>query len=249
MPDRILLISDLHLQESRSDITGALLGFLELNAGNCSALYILGDLFEVWIGDDEQSELITGVAAALTRFADTGSAIYFLHGNRDFLIGEKFLGRCRAELINEPFVLDTVVGPVLLLHGDSLCVDDVEYMQFRKLVRQTSWQQEFLAKSLQERREFAARARQQSHAAQQGKDMGIMDVNQSAVMQLCNETGHTTLIHGHTHRPAVHDLTFNPPLNDLEHGRRIVLGDWDARGWFVAIDRNGIELHPFDFAN
>ena len=249
MPDRILLISDLHLQESRPDITGALLGFLESNADNCSALYILGDLFEVWIGDDEQSELITEVATALSRFADTGSAIYFLHGNRDFLIGENFTGRCHAELISEPFMLDTVAGPVLLLHGDSLCVDDVEYMQFRQLVRQASWQQEFLEKSLEERREFATRAREQSQAAKRGKGIEIMDVNQSAVMQLCDETGQTTLIHGHTHRPAVHELTFKPPLNALDRGRRIVLGDWDTRGWFVAIDRDGIELHAFDFVN
>lgn len=146
MSKRILFISDLHLQESRSDITRTLLQFLDINSGKCAALYILGDLFEDWIGDDEQSPLIDEITSALRGFHVAGSSIYLMHGNRDFLIGDNFAKRCGAELIEDPCILKTEAGHIVLLHGDTLCTDDLEYMQFRAQVRQQVWQQEFLAK-------------------------------------------------------------------------------------------------------
>ncbi len=247
MPGRILFISDLHLEESRPDISAALLQFLDSNQGDCSALYILGDLFDVWIGDDEQSQLITEISAGLRAFTDTGPLIHILHGNRDFLIGEAFASTCGAQLIFEPFLLDTDAGTVVLLHGDSLCIDDVDYMQFRETVRQSSWQQEFLAKPLKERRAFAEQARQQSQQATAQKDTAIMDVNSEAVLQLCRETRQSILIHGHTHRPAVHKLHFDDPVNGSDRGTRVVLGDWDTQGWYGEISGTRIQLHTLAF--
>ncbi|MDP6415646.1 MAG: UDP-2,3-diacylglucosamine diphosphatase [Gammaproteobacteria bacterium] len=248
MPERILFISDLHLEESRPDITATLLQFLDSNRGRCSALYILGDLFDVWIGDDERSELITEISAALRAFAETGPSIYILHGNRDFLIGEAFASSCGAQLIFEPFLLDTEAGTVVLLHGDSLCTDDVDYMQFRETVRQGSWQQEFLAKPLKERRAFAEQARQQSQQATAQKDTAIMDVNAEAVLQLCRESRQFILIHGHTHRPALHNLQFDDPVNGSDGGTRMVLGDWDTQGWYGEIGGTQIQLHRLAFS-
>ncbi|MDP6653013.1 MAG: UDP-2,3-diacylglucosamine diphosphatase [Gammaproteobacteria bacterium] len=247
MPGRILFISDLHLEESRPNITAALLQFLASNQGSCSALYILGDLFDVWIGDDEQSELITEISGALRAFADTGPSVHILHGNRDFLIGEAFASTCGAQLIFEPFLLDTDAGTIVLLHGDSLCIDDVDYMQFRETVRHGSWQQEFLAKSLEERRAFAEQARQQSQQATAQKDAAIMDVNAEAVLQLCRETRQSILIHGHTHRPAVHKLHFDDPVNGCGVGTRVVLGAWDTQGWYGEISGTGIQLHTLAY--
>lgn len=239
---RLLFISDLHLEESRPDITAAFLHFLELNRSRCDGLYILGDLFEIWIGDDEESELIRTVTAALADFHEAGGAVFIMHGNRDFLLGGNFVGRCGACLINEPFLLATGAGPVLLLHGDVLCTDDVDYQAFRKLVRQAQWQQEFLARPVEDRRRFAELARQQSQAATADKEAEIMDVNPAAVMAMLRQWRQSTMIHGHTHRPAVHELTLQPAIGGQRTGRRIVLGDWDREIWFVEIDDGELAL-------
>ena len=240
MSSRILLISDLHLEQGRPDITAALLAFLERNANSCSALYILGDLFEVWIGDDDVSELSTAVANALNRFHEAGADIYILLGNRDFLLGASYAASCGATLIDDSTVIDTPIGPALVLHGDDLCSDDVDYIKFRNTVRQKSWQQDFLSKTLTERRAFADQARQQSQQATSTKDNAIMDVNAAAVEQRLRETGQKLMIHGHTHRPQVHELEVGE-----DKAQRVVLGDWDSHGWFTEIDGEGLRLQKF----
>lgn len=240
MSRRTLLISDLHLEQGRPDITAALFAFLERNAATCGALYILGDLFEVWIGDDDVTELSTTVANALKRFHEAGADIFIIHGNRDFLLGPSFATSCGATLIADSTAIDTPIGPVLVLHGDDLCTDDVEYIKFRNTVRQEPWQQDFLSKTLTERRAFADQARQQSQQATSSKENTIMDVNAAAVSQRLLETEQKLMIHGHTHRPQVHEL-------ELGGGsaRRVVLGDWDSHGWYVEIDTDGLRLERF----
>ena len=240
MTDRILFISDLHLESERPDISAALFAFLERNTGNCDALYILGDLFEVWIGDDDSNELSTAVASALSDFHEAGAEIFILHGNRDFLLGSSYATSCGATLISDSSVIDTAIGPALILHGDDLCTDDLEYLQFRNMVRQESWQESFLSKTLAERRAFAEQARQQSLQATSVKENSIMDVNAAAVEQRLIETGQNLMIHGHTHRPKVHDLAVSDTT-----AQRVVLGDWDSHGWYVEIDAKGLQLKNF----
>lgn len=249
MSNRILFISDLHLEESRSDITRTLLQFLDINSGKCAALYILGDLFEVWIGDDEQSPLIDEITSALREFHRAGSSIYLMHGNRDFLIGDNFAERCGAELIEDPCILKTEAGHIILLHGDTLCTDDLEYMQFRAQVRQLVWQQEFLAKPLDDRRAFAQEAHQASQKAAATKNNSIMDVNGQAVLDLLNQFQQNMMLHGHTHRPAVHELAFSSPINGQIKGQRIVLGDWNTKAWYAEAQDKEISLHSFDLVN
>lgn len=242
MSERLLFISDLHLEESRPDISQALFRFLEHNTGRCDALYILGDLFEVWIGDDAWDSLAQRVAAALHAFSENGARVFLMHGNRDFLIGESFAKACGAELLPDPTVIDTSVGPVILSHGDALCIDDVDYQAFRRQVRNPEWQQAFLARSLSERRAFAEQARQQSKAATAGKAMGIMDVNTEAVLELLRESGLSQLLHGHTHRPARHPLHLDPAINGQTTGWRLVLGDWGDKLWFAEICDGQLQL-------
>jgi len=246
---RILFISDLHLEESRPDITRTLLQFLNINSGKCAALYILGDLFEVWIGDDEQSPLIDEITSALRGFHVAGSSIYLMHGNRDFLIGDNFAKRCGAELIEDPCILKTEAGHIILLHGDTLCTDDLEYMQFRAQVRQQIWQQEFLAKSLDDRRAFAQEARQASQKTAGIKNNSIMDVNGQAVLDLFNQFQENMMLHGHTHRPAVHELAFSNPINGQIKGQRIVLGDWNNKAWYAETQSKEISLLSFDLVS
>lgn len=241
MAARQLFISDLHLEESRPDISAALFDFLDRNHGKADELYILGDLFEVWIGDDSATELSNSVAAALNTFAKAGTMVYLMHGNRDFLLGDEYAANCGATLIHEPCNIDTAIGKVLLMHGDSLCTDDRDYQQFRQLVRSPAWQQEFLAKPLAERQAFADQARNQSKAATADKASAIMDVNQQAVEQCMSLANIKTLIHGHTHRPAVHNLP-------AQESQRVVLGDWDSQGWFGEINDAGLTLQAFSFS-
>lgn len=242
MSERLLFISDLHLQQSRPDISQALFRFLERNTGACDALYILGDLFEVWIGDDAWDSLAQRVAAALRAFSENGARIYLMHGNRDFLMGKEFASACGAQLLADPTVIETSVGPVILSHGDALCVDDGDYQAFRRQVRNPDWQQAFLAQSLSERQAFAEQARQQSRTATAEKSMGIMDVNDDAVIRLLRQHQQTRLLHGHTHRPAEHELQFEPPINGCSSGWRLVLGDWDSKLWFAEISGGELQL-------
>lgn len=245
MSERLLFISDLHLEESRPDITAAFQLFLRRIQGDCAELYILGDLFEVWIGDDEVTDLTRQVADALSELASAGTRIHLMHGNRDFLLGEDYAARCGASLITEPFTIRSGGEEFLLLHGDSLCTDDVDYQQFREMVRDPQWQARFLSQPLAARREFARRARTRSQAATADKDMGIMDVNHTAVLQLLQDSQQAQLIHGHTHRPARHVIVLEQAIAGHESGLRLVLGDWDKQGWYAELQDGKLSLQHF----
>ncbi len=239
-PDTVLLISDLHLEPARPELTRAFLDFLRNTASHAGALYILGDFFNVWIGDDDDAPLCLEVSRALKQLSDSGTYVYLLHGNRDFLMGEAWAKACGATLIHEPYLLEQHGAQFLLVHGDALCTRDTDYMAFRAMVRDHRWQGDFLARSLAERRAFAEQARARSKTMSSNKSSDIMDVTPEEVEALLSAHKVTTLIHGHTHRPAVHRL---------EDGRtRIVLGDWDAQGWYVRIEKGRAELLRFELA-
>ena len=248
MSARVLLISDLHLEEQRRDITDAFVNFLQENRGKCSALYVLGDLFEVWIGDDVKSPLAALIAESLREFSEGGSAVHLMHGNRDFLLGTDFAAKCSASLIQDPHLFEEQGLQVLLLHGDSLCTDDVDYQQFRTMVRDPQWQSTFLGKSIEERISYAEEARKQSQAATDKKSMAIMDVNPTAVEALFHSSGQRFIIHGHTHRPAIHEVALEKNITEEIMGKRIVLGDWDKAIWFAEIKNGEIDLHSLPIA-
>ncbi len=223
-----LFISDLHLEESRPDITEAFLGFLDGTASGVDQLYILGDFFEAWIGDDERTPLQEQIAAALRKLRDSGTDIFLMHGNRDFLIGEDFCKRAGATLLDDPTVIDLHGTPTLLMHGDSLCTADVEYQKFRANMRNPQWQQMILQRPLEDRQQMARQLREISMAKNQGKEEFIMDVTPEEVVKDMEAHGVQRMIHGHTHRPAVHELiAYGLPA------KRIVLGDWDKNVWWL----------------
>lgn len=223
-----LFISDLHLEESRPDITGAFLGFLEKRAMGVESLYILGDFFEAWIGDDENTPLQQQIAAALDEVRGSGTRIFLMHGNRDFLMGNDYCSRFDGTLLEDPAVIDLYGTPTLLMHGDSLCTADVEYQKFRARMRDPQMQKMMLARPLVERQQMARQLREMSMAKNQGKAEYIMDVTPEEVVKEMQARGIQQLIHGHTHRPAIHELTANG-----SPAKRIVLGDWDKNVWWV----------------
>jgi UDP-2,3-diacylglucosamine hydrolase len=216
-----LFISDLHLDESRPQIVELFERFLATDARGADALYVLGDLFESWIGDDDDAPLAQRVGRALHELRDSGVPIYFTHGNRDFLLGTQYADRTGMQLLDESTVIDLQGEPTLVMHGDTLCIDDIEYQKFRALVRDSEWQRQFLAKPLAERRAFAAQARGESRKQTALKAAEIMDVNQVAVESAMRAQRVRRLIHGHTHRPATHRFEL-----DGQAAERIVLGDW-----------------------
>ncbi len=237
-----LFISDLHLDAERSHITELFGRFLDAEARGADALYILGDLFEAWIGDDDPSPTATFVADRLRVVADGGTPVWFMHGNRDFLVGQAFADRAGMTILPDPTVVDLYGKPVLLMHGDTLCTDDVAYQQFRAQTRDPVWQAQFLAQPLAARIAFAKQAREASKAHQsglgsQGTMETITDVAPAAVAAAFQQFGVETLIHGHTHRPAVHALDV-----DGRPRERIVLGDWYEQGSVLRVDRQGHRL-------
>lgn len=236
-----LFISDLHLHESRPSITRAFFVFLHTRAKNAEALYILGDFFEAWIGDDDDSPLNTEVAAELKKLSDSGTQIFLMHGNRDFLLGEKFATQAGAQLIPEGTVIDLYGCPTLLLHGDNLCTGDTEYIAFRQQVRSPQWQQQILAQPIAARRALAAQLREKSAAMNSLKAEDIMDVTPTEVIRAMSDAKVTRLIHGHTHRPARHPL-----IVDGKNAERIVLGDWHHKAWAIQADKNSLELISWD---
>lgn len=225
-----LFISDLHLEESRPDITEAFLGFLRDKAHGVEQLYILGDFFEAWIGDDERTPLQEQVAAALRDVKASGTDIFLMHGNRDFLIGPDFCDRAGATLLDDPTVVDLYGTPTLLMHGDSLCTADVEYQKFRANMRNPQWQQMILQRPLADRQQMARQLREISMAKNQGKEETIMDVTPEEVVKEMEAHGVQRLIHGHTHRPAEHELEANG-----QPAKRIVLGDWHSHVWWLTV--------------
>ncbi len=236
-----LFISDLHLDVDRPAAITRFLNFMEREASQATALYILGDLFEVWIGDDDTNPGYAPIVAALAKLKLQGIPCFFMHGNRDFLIGRRFATATGCELLAEHEVLTIEGERVLLMHGDLLCTDDKPYMALRAELRDPRWQREFLAKPTEERRAIAADLRQKSQAATTAKTEEIMDVNQSAVEAAMRQHDVPILLHGHTHRPGVHRFSI-----DGTAATRIVLGAWYEQGSVVRWDQNGFELETLD---
>ncbi|MFO7340021.1 MAG: UDP-2,3-diacylglucosamine diphosphatase [Lysobacteraceae bacterium] len=238
-----LFVSDLHLDPARPAITDLFLGFLRGEAARAQALYILGDLFESWVGDDDPSEAGVAVAAALRGLAASGVPVYFMRGNRDFLVGPAWAARAGLRILPDPAVVSLQGEPVLLMHGDLLCTDDTAYQAFRAQTRDPEWQRRFLAQPLEARLAFANQARQASMARQRELKSDraafetITDVTPATVETCLARYGVSTLIHGHTHRPAEHALTV-----DGRPCRRIVLGDWYEQGSVLRVDASGMRL-------
>ncbi|MGI0117601.1 UDP-2,3-diacylglucosamine diphosphatase [Zooshikella sp. RANM57] len=237
----VLFISDLHLQVKRPDLTTAFSRFLTEQAPQATSLYILGDLFDAWLGDDAMDDLQQTVASEIKQLVDRGVAVYFMHGNRDFLIGEDFAALTGLQLLNDPCIIFLGDQPVLLSHGDQLCTADKDYMAFRQYIRNPATVQKLLSLSVNERIAMAENIRAQSQAANQAKTDEIMDVTPAEVEKWMVEHNVQWFIHGHTHRPAIHTLTINQ-----QPAQRIVLGDWDKKGWMLRWDESvGFDLIDF----
>jgi len=235
--NKTFFISDTHLHEKRPQTTGLLLQTLEQRVPGADALYLLGDVFEYWIGDDAVGETAAELARVCNSLNDAGTKIYFMAGNRDFLLGEKFAHYAGWTLLADPTVINLYGHKVLLMHGDTLCTDDVAYLAFRQQVRDPVWQQTFLSHSIAERINMAKQARSESQQHTASSDYSIMDVNNEAVIKAFKTHGVSLLIHGHTHRPARHSLAI-----DGKACERVVLGDWHQDGWLIEADSNGLEL-------
>ena len=232
-----LFISDLHLEPSKPEIGEQFLGFLKGEAAASDALYILGDLFESWVGDDDPDPHYAVMKRALRKLVDSGVPVFFMHGNRDFMVGEQFSEETGVTILDDPVSIELYGVRVLLSHGDALCIDDARYQQVRLMTRNPAWQAMMRAKPLRERIEFAKNARQQSKAYSDSVDEEITDVNKDAVVGTFRNRNVDILLHGHTHRPAVHEVDLKGKTV-----KRIVLGDWYEQGSVVRWDENGPRL-------
>ncbi len=232
-----LFISDLHLEADRPDIATQFFAFLDEEAVQAEALYVLGDLFESWVGDDDPNPHYAEVKAALRALSDHGVPTYFMHGNRDFMVGERFAAETGMTILTDPVTVTLYGRDVLLSHGDAYCTDDHEYQAMRRMTRDPQWQAMMLDKPLEERLEIAAGARAASKARYGTIDDEITDVNQGAIESALRDAGVDTMLHGHTHRPAVHEFEL-----DGNEATRIVLGDWYDQGSVVRWNENGFEL-------
>ena len=227
-------IADLHLSENRPHLLALFRQFMQEQAPEAEKLYILGDLFDFWIGDDEQSDLISEVQQLIRHLTEQGVPCYFQHGNRDFLIGKKFANACGLTLLPTYQVIDLYGTPTLLCHGDTLCVDDVKYQHYRKKVHQNWRQWLFLHLPLKVRLKIAEKIRAKSRQDKQLKSTEIMDVNAAFVQQIFTQFHVTQMIHGHTHRQKHHEI---PP-----HFHRIVLGDWGETSSLLEVTPHSIEF-------
>lgn len=240
----VYFISDLHLEPGRPALTQGFVSYIQnlASKGDAQQLHILGDFFEVWIGDDFTDPFVEQVKNTLNALNASGTEIFLMHGNRDFLLGERFCKEAGCTLLNDPALIHLGDEQVLLMHGDSLCTQDVEYMKVRKMFRNPAWQQDLLAKSIEERIAFARQVRSESQSDQKMKSMEIMDVTQVEVDREMSDHNISTLIHGHTHRPQLHEWQF-----EEQDRKRYVLGDWsDSNGWEIRWDKeSGIQLTEF----
>ena len=232
-----LFISDLHLEAGRPEIGEQFLDFLDGEAADAEALYILGDFFEYWVGDDDPDEYYASIKRSLRAFTDSGVPTYFMHGNRDFMIGETFAEQTGVTILPDPYPLDLFGKRVLLSHGDALCTDDTEYQKVRTMTRNPDWQAMILAKPLEERIAIAKQARARSQDRNKTLSESIVDVNADAVRQTISEYGVEILLHGHTHRPGIHGVEV-----DDRFAKRVVLGDWYDQGSVLRWDEDGLEL-------
>ena len=229
-------ISDIHLSEDSPHLTNAFKAFLNESKGSCSHLFILGDLFEIWIGDDDDNSFNQEIKKALIDFTTNGPETFLMHGNRDFLIGETFANEVGISILPDPYTLDINGLRTILSHGDFLCTDDVDYIDFRSKVRSKEWQKDFLSKSLDERKEIANSLRSGSKDATSEKSLEITDVNAESLNSFLNKNKSNIFIHGHTHRPGIHKT---------ESSKQIVLGDWGEYGWYLAINEKDCDLQKF----
>ena len=232
----VLFISDLHLAPERPAVTRAFLSFLADRAANAESLYILGDLFEAWIGDDDPSAMAGEVQDALRNLSDSGVNLFIQQGNRDFLLGKRFIKRCGAEMLGDEHIVEYVGHRALVMHGDSLCTDDIDYQRFRRKARNPIYKWCLSHLPLKRRQKLATDWRAKSMAANSNKASAIMDVNGDAVAAVMGKHAVDVLIHGHTHRPNRHALA---------SGERIVLGDWHDLGWVLCLDDSGYNLESF----
>lgn len=232
-----LFISDLHLEADRPEIGEQFLAFLDGEAREAEALYILGDFFEAWVGDDDPDAYYAVIKRALRQLVDSGVPVYFMHGNRDFMIGETFATETGVTILPDPSPVELYGKAVLLSHGDAMCTDDVEYQQVRAMTRNPEWQAMMLAKPLDERLAIAAQARADSKARNATLADEIMDVNEDAVKQTIADHDVEILLHGHTHRPGIHGVEVGERF-----AKRVVLGDWYEQGSVLRWDDDGMEL-------
>ena len=232
-----IFVSDLHLCTTRPAINRLFFDFLRGPAARAGALYILGDLFEYWAGDDDGDTFNASVLAALRELSGRGVALYLMHGNRDFLIGSRFSTACGAQLLPDPTRVDLYGTPTLLMHGDTLCTDDVRYQDFRAKVRTPEWQQQFLSQPVAARKQIIAGLRTENAAAKKLKSKAIMDVTVATVEARLRDHGYPRLIHGHTHRPALHEHSV-----DGKRCERWVLADWYTSGSYLHCDAQGCRV-------
>jgi len=223
-------IADLHLAENRPDITACFLSFMKNDAIKAEQLYILGDLFEVWFGDDYKTELTQSVINAIQMLTNTGTPVYFIHGNRDFLLGKNYAKQANMVLLPEKHLIELYGEKILLMHGDSLCTHEVDYQKFRKKSRSWWWQGFMTNLPLWLRKRIADNYREKSKQAQQVKSLDIMDVTGSEVVRDLETYDCQLMIHGHTHRPNIHELSANNKA-----AQRIVLGDWYEQGAWLKV--------------
>jgi len=229
-------ISDIHLSENNPHLTNAFKTFLNESKESCTHLFILGDLFEIWIGDDDDSSFNQEIKKILTDFTSNGPKTFFMHGNRDFLVGEAFGKETGITILPDPYALEINNQKVILSHGDFLCTDDKDYIDFRNQVRDKDWQNNFLKKTINERKQIAATLRADSKEATSKKSNEITDVNNQSVEDFINEHQPDLFIHGHTHRPDIHNVGVS---------KRIVLGDWESVGWYFWLDEKSYELEQY----
>ncbi len=239
-----LFISDLHLTPLQPALADCLCRFIANQARTADAVYILGDLFDVWLGDDDLASPFSGdIVSALRDLTDAGVALHIMHGNRDFFLGDDFAKACGAQILPDPTRIELHNLPALLTHGDNLCSDDLASLSFRDHVRRPAWRAEFLAKPLAERRDWAAQLRARSELAKGSKNQAIMDVNDTAVQAAFREHACTMMIHGHTHRPKHHRLEV-----DGHTCERWVLPDWQTTPGYLHCDATGCRLIELDCA-
>lgn len=230
-------IADLHLAQNRPDITACFLRFLKNEAVKAQTLYILGDLFEAWIGDDDDSAYLTTIAKALKTLSSFGTNIYYIHGNRDFLLGARFAQKSAMTILPEIDLIDLYGQSVVIMHGDTLCTRDIAYQKFRKKSRSWWWQTAIKSLPLFVRKRMASNYRKRSAAATAMKSQDIMDVTEKEVVSCLENHKSNLLIHGHTHRPAIHQLHANGKA-----AQRIVLGDWYEQGAWLKVTPTTMQL-------